>query len=127
MKNKDAQLFLNEKLYLEKNFESLHKLYSKLEDNVKLNEITEEEEEEVKYSKKSKINKSGKKMTRTNSDEDTEEYPLYPLLYHDLLAKFGVMTEEQIKENQDNLDYQLFLLMYEDKKQKERYGLKYLK
>ena len=43
--NKNPQILLNEKLYLEKNFENLHKLYSELENNLDLNDITEEEKE----------------------------------------------------------------------------------
>ena len=101
IKNKNPQIFLNEKLYLEKNFENLHKLYSEL-DNLDLNDITEEEKEEY--------------------DEDNEDYPI---LYHDLLAKYGNLNEKQNKQNKDNLEYQLFLLMHEDKKKK--YNLENLK
>ena len=55
-------------------------------------------------------------MIETNSsDEDNEDYPI---LYHDLLAKYGNLNEKQKKQNKDNLEYQLFLLMYKDKKKK---------
>ena len=125
IKNKNPQIFLNEKLYLEKNFENLHKLYSNLESNLDLNDITEEENEEYDggIDIKLKSNKISKNLIEANSsDEDIEEYPL---LYHDLLGKYGNLNENQKKQNKDNLEYQLFLLMYKDKKKK--YNLENLK
>ena len=116
IKNKNPQIFLNEKLYLEKNFENLHKLYSKLENNLDLNDITEEEKEEYNagIDIKLKSNKIRKNLIEANSsDEDNEEYSL---LYHDLLAKYGNLKEDQKKQNKDNLEYKLFLLMFKDKK-----------
>ena len=116
--NKNPQILLNEKLYLEKNFENLHKLYSELENNLDLNDITEEEKEEYNegIGIKLKSNKINKQLIETNSsDEDNEDYPI---LYHDLLAKYGNLNEKQKKQNKDNLEYQLFLLMYKDKKKK---------
>ena len=123
MENKNPQIFLNENLYLEKNFEKLHILYSELEKTLNLDDNIEKEKEKDIYDKdlKSKLNKSEKKLFVTNSDEEEKEED--PLLYHDLLAKYGDLTEDQKKENQDNIDYQLFLLMYKDRKQKKKYTL----
>ena len=125
---------LDEKLYLGKNFESLQIIYSKfekeIENNLKNNPIIEKNEE-VEDLDKNKLNfkKSGKNKLNQNlidNDEEEAEEENH-LLFHDLFAIYGDLNEEEKKKNENNLDYQRFLMMYKEKKQRKRYNLEDLK
>ena len=126
MKNKNPQIFLNEKLYVGQNFEKLHKLYSEFEKNVKDNQI-EEQEERKNYNidLKKNFKKSGKDLINENiSDEEEEENHL---LFHDLFEIYGDLSEEEKIKNQNNIEYQRFLFLFDKKKNRKKYILENLK
>ena len=126
MKNKNPQIFLNEKLYVGKNFEKLHKLYSEFEKNVNDNHIKEQEERKnYNLDLKKNFNKSGQDLINENiSDEEEEENHL---LFHDLFEIYGDLTEEEKIKNQNNIEYQRFLFLYDKKKNRKKYTLENLK
>ena len=133
MKNENPFIFLDEKLYLGKNFETLQIIYSKFEKDIENNlkngpKIEEKEEEEVNLNKNFKLNfkKSGKEILKKNLNDEEEEKDSH-LLFHDLFAIYGDLNEEERKKNENNLDYQMFLMMYKEKKQRKRYTIEDLK
>ena len=135
MKNQNPLKFLDEKLYLGKNFESLQKIYSELEKEIKNNlnknprkEKKVKEEENLDNNFKLNLKKSGKKILNKNlidnddEEEEEEEEEENYLLFHDLFAIYGDLNEEEQKKNENNLDYQRFLIMYKEKKKRKIYS-----
>ena len=128
MKNQNPFIFLDEKLYLGKNFESLQIIYSEFEKEIEKNlnnkEVIENKEEEENLDKN--LKKRGKEILNENlndDDDEEEEEEENHLLFHDLFAIYGDLNEEERKKNENNLDYQMFLMMYKEKKQRKRYTL----
>ena len=128
IKNNNPFILLDENLYLGKNFDNLKNIYSEIEKKFnyksKIEKREEEKEEEKKEEENLNLENSGKLINLTDNDDEEEENNL---LFHDLFAIYGDLNEEEKKRNENNLDYQKFLIMYEEKKHKRRYNLEDLK
>ena len=130
LKNEENISFLNEEIYLEKNFDKLHKLYSYLENNYsKMKSIKKVSKDKKKFlsdiSEKSSDIQEDKKEEESEEegeDEEGEEKEgKSPLLFHDLFAKYGNFTEEDKERNINNLEFQRFLFLFNKRKKRVLY------
>ena len=131
IENKNCHFFLNQEIYLQKNFDELHKLYSDLENSSikngylksNKNDKTRENISFLSYaSQKFLDNKNIIKEEETENEKEEEKVEKKKnLLFHDLFAKFFNMTEKEKKKNQNNEEFQRFLFYFNKKKNRTVY------